>query len=91
MRSTRACVEAEIRTRDGNNPIVPKVRQKFANVKPKGGITLRYEPAELNNMWVEATDQTTEAAKLSRLGTMSGPILNDNLYVFIEKSLYERR
>ncbi|MBQ9735879.1 MAG: VWA domain-containing protein [Clostridia bacterium] len=91
MRSTRACVEAEIRTRDGNNPIVPKVRQKFANIKPKGGITLRYEPAELNNMWVEATDQTTEAAKLSRLGTMSGPILNDNLYVFIEKSLYEKR
>ncbi len=89
MRSSRACVEAEIKTRDGNNPIATRAKQKFSNSKAKAG-TLRFEPAELNNMWVEATSQTTEAAKLSRLGTMSGPILNDNLYLFIEKNRYSK-
>ena len=89
MRSSRACVEAEIKTKDGNNPITTRAKQKFANSKAKAG-TRRFEPAELNNMWVEATSQTTEAAKLSRLGTMSGPILNDNLYLFIEKNRYSK-
>ena len=89
MRSSRACVEAEIKTKDGNNPIATRAKQKFANSKAKAG-TLRFEPSELNNMWVEATSQTTEAAKLSRLGTMSGPILNDNLYLFIEKNRYSK-
>jgi len=89
MRSSRACVEAEIKTKDGNNPVATRAKQKFANSKAKAG-TLRFEPSELNNMWVEATSQTTEAAKLSRLGTMSGPILNDNLYLFIEKNRYSK-